>query len=256
MKTLLHPFFDLLERKFKFSASLSQGDIGIKIGFDMDTTTTSDLFHMARMVGKGGTIIGIDPDPRNINKAKTLTDKCPGQIILQQYATFSSTGEMKMKVGKKASHNTFFNKKEDSLFDDEMMVKMDTMDNILENLNILPKEISHIHITNNGAEYDTLKGMTNLLSNAEDLSITLVAGRHGEEGLIDGKPDQKVIAQYLYDFGFRTKFKRKNNFFWMGFVKYHLIKGLLKGKWNFNKRTWGFVIAKKGSKDFGFLELL
>ncbi|PCH67698.1 MAG: hypothetical protein COC01_05290 [Bacteroidetes bacterium] len=258
LKKIFEPIYDFFDQRFKFGNVISSGEIAIQVGIDMDSTTTSDLFHMANIVGENGTVIGIEPSPINIERVDKVKDKYQAKIVLVQKATYSEKGEMTMQFGTKAQWNRLDNipgERVDEKFKDERIpIEMDTIDNILTELNIPLKEISHINLTNNGAEFETLRGMKNLIQNAENLSIYAIAGRPGELGRVNGEADHTAIINLLKEMGLKVKFQRFSEKFWSGFVKSRLILGILKGRWNFGQQTPGVVMAKKGNKSFSIFE--
>jgi hypothetical protein len=82
-------------------------------------------------------------------------------------------------------------------------------------------------LTINGAEYEALKGMQNLLERSKDISMVVVAGRKGTSlGEYEGKPDKIVIKDYLEKFGFKTRF---------------VVLG---------DKSMGYVMARKGKAKF------
>jgi hypothetical protein len=110
--------------------------------------------------------------------------------------------------------------------------KLDTIDHILSELAAPTERVRNVGLTINGAEYETLKGMTDLLKSSCNLSLTGVAGREQEErgggyiGYVDGRPDHKVIGEFLQKFGFRTRLQR------------------------FHRGRFGFLVAAKGSQPY------
>ena len=209
---------------------------------------------MHKAVGNNGLVIGIDPDLYNIAKAQKIIDKNNLNIKLIQKATYGNKGKAKLLLAKNVSHNRLdtISFSDSELFNDKKIeVELDTLDNIIEELGIQAKNISHVNITNNGAEYETLKGMTDILTQSKDLSITVIAGRAGEIGIINGKPDNEVICEYLNNLGFRTKFYGLKQLFWGGFVTCVLIRHI----WIYShKRAMGVVFAIKKNKRFKFYQ--
>jgi FkbM family methyltransferase len=226
--------------------NLKKGDTGIQIGFDLSSKNlTSDLWIMSKRVGKTGHVIGIDPDPFNHSAIKPILEREGVKFTLVQKGTYNEKTKSKLIIAKRSSWNKLdVVDSEDSpnFTDKKIEVSLDTLDNILDDLKCDKNRISHVNITNNGAEYDTLKGMTKLLQNNEGLTITVIAGRQGKMGVIDGKPDYEIISDFLSSNGFKIKFYRMSQLFWWGFV--HQL--LLKRKWVFGKTPYGVIIATKG----------
>lgn len=246
LKQFIWKTFVQIDSVLKFP-NLRNGEIGIQLGFDMKAFVTSDLFTMYRRIKPKGKIIGIDPDPRNINAAQKIIDKEKLNIRLIQKAIFSEKGECELLIGESASWNQLNNIPIDSTVrftDEKIIVEMDSLDNIVNELNINIDKIGHINFTINGTEYEALKGMHKILSVAKDINLTIIAGRYDESGTIDNRPDFKVIIEYLHKYGFTTKFRRMHQLIWWGFV----VKTLFNRKWIYGKNNYGVIMAAKGNK--------
>jgi FkbM family methyltransferase len=258
IRRIFSPIYDFIDREKKFYNVLSKGDLAVQVGIDMGSTTTSDMFHMVKMVGDSGTVIGIDADPKNIAQAAKVAEKYHCKVVLINKATYSQKAVMQMHIGQRAGWNTLevFGEvaEKDELTTEKISVEADTIDNILSGLQIPYEKVSHINLTINGAEYETLRGMTVLLQSSKDLSINVIAGRPGKVGIINGIPDYQAIMDLLQQYGFRTEFKRFNEFFWDGFIKLYLFKGVCRGKWGCGEIMRGVVMAKKGKKEFSWFE--
>lgn len=234
-----------IDRRLKFP-HLIKGSIGVQVGFDMDFAATSDLFKMARRVGPSGLVLGIDPDPINHERAeKWLNQHRVEQVRLIQKATFDKQEMLEFKLASRPSWNQLSAVPLDDTvpsWRDPILVEADTLDQILAEQNIHPRDIRHINITNNGAEYATLKGMQRLMQETTALSISLIAGRQDPSGIIDGRPDFEVCLEYLRDHGFTARFYRLNQLFWWGFCT----KLLLNRKWIYYRPNYGVIFAVKG----------
>jgi len=246
LKNTFWKLFTKFDGLLKFP-NLKKGDIGIQLGFDMSSSITSDLFTMYKQVSPNGKIIGIDPDPFNHKIAQQIIDRKKCNILLINKATFSKKTTCQFLIGEKSSWNQLAIIPKDTTVNftkNKHTVKLDTLDNILANLSIDINKITHINITVNGAEYDTLLGMDKILSETTNLSLTVIAGRHDESGEVYGKPDYELILKLLDSYGFTTKFKRINELFWWGFI----VKTLINRKWVYGQANFGVVIASKGHK--------
>lgn len=245
MKQLFWRWFIAVDRRLKFP-SLKAGETGVQIGFDMSAPVTSDLFLMVENVGPTGNVIGIDPDPRNIAAAHLIVARQRYPVTLIHRAVFNHEGKMGLLLGEKASWNQLTNVPIDdtvSFNGEEVVVEMDTLDNIFHQFNIDTNTIGHINITINGAEYFALLGMHQILQK-KDLALTVVAGRYDDSGMIDGEPDYKKIMALLKSYGFKVKFRRIHQMFWWGFV----VNTLMKHRWIYGKDNYGIVMAAKGNK--------
>ncbi|MCD4792080.1 MAG: FkbM family methyltransferase [Bacteroidales bacterium] len=247
LKSIFFKIFNLITGILKFP-NLKKGEIGIQLGFDMSAPVTSDLFLMCKRASEKGLIIGVEPDIENHISAQKIIKKNNYSAELVLKATYSEKGETKIYKAKKAAWNQIdkVNLSNKHLFTGDFeTVESDTLDNIAKDLNIDTEKIAHINITVNGAEYHTLLGMHNILSNCKNLNITVVAGRYSPNGTINGKPDYLVITDLLTSYGFKVIFKRINQLVWWGFFT----KLLVNRKWVYNKKNYGIIMAGKGTKN-------
>lgn len=236
--------FTALDARLKFP-NLNPGKIGIQLGFDMAYPVTSDLFTMHKRVFPGGKVIGIDPDPNNHAVARKIIAHQGLNIDLIQLGTYSEQGKSTFLLGSKSSWNQLGIVPKDTTVEfrnESIEVKIDTLDHILNELHIDKQQIGHINMTINGAEYATLLGAGSLLSEIDDLSLTVIAGRYDESGTIAGKPDYEMIIPILKSHGFQVKFRRMHQLFWWGFVT----RLLMNRRWIYGKQNFGVIMACKG----------
>jgi FkbM family methyltransferase len=245
--------FSLIDQHLKFPA-LKKGETGIQVGFDMSSAATSDLFEMSGKVGKNGMVIGIDPDRWNHEMAgKEIARHGYRNIRLIELATYSERTKARFLFGKKPSWSQLGNIAVDETADftgEETEVQADTMDHIIEEHHIDIHQVGHVNITNNGAEYHTLLGFEKGLREAEDLALTVIAGRYDASGMIEGKPDHERIISYLQSLGYATRFRRIHQLFWWGFC----VKLVINRKWVYNKKNYGVIFAVKGKKRIPFYQ--
>jgi FkbM family methyltransferase len=244
-KKIFWGIFTNIDGRLKFP-NLKRSEIGIQLGFDMTSPLTSDLFSMHKRASNG-VVYGIDPDPFNHQIASELIKEQRLNIQLIQKGTYSKKDNVKFLIGEKSSWNQLKDVPKDSTVsftDKEITVEINTLDNIVKEQNIPINAIGHINMTINGAEYDTLLGMDNILSQSQNLSLTVIAGRYDESGTIKGKRDYELILPLLHAHGFSTKFKRINNLFWWGFI----VKLLINRNWIYNQSNFGIIMAGKGNK--------
>ena len=253
LKLLLFHFFSILDQYLKFP-QLKKGEVGIQIGFDMLSYITSDLFEMARKVGETGLVLGIDPDNWNHKVAKEIINrKKYSQVRLVELGTFSKKVKASFLFGKKSSWNQVGIIPIDETVEftgEEKEVQLDTLDNILEQNNIDVKKVGHVNITNNGAEYFTLLGFERGLREAENIALTVIAGRYDSSGTIDGRPDYEMIIDFLKSRGYKTKFRRIHQLFWWGFC----VKLFINRRYIYNQKNYGVIFASKGKKRIPFYQ--
>ena len=252
IKKIYWRIFVAIDERLKFPA-LKKGETGIQLGFDMSAPVTSDLFLMAHRVGPGGKVIGIDPDPRNHAIAKSIIEKNNYPVQLMHKAVYDHAGTMTLLLGEKASWNqlNIFPPDEEVNFQSStIQVEMQTLDAMVAENNMDISRIGHINITVNGAEYGALKGMEHILSAAENMAITVIAGRADATGTINGKNDYEAISELLQSHGFTTRFVRMEQLFWWGFI----VNFLMKRRWIFRRSSYGVVMAVKGNKKIPFYQ--
>ncbi|PCJ22873.1 MAG: hypothetical protein COA97_12790 [Flavobacteriales bacterium] len=247
LKKIFWTKFSFIDGQLKFP-QLQKEEIGIQLGFDMTFPITSDLFTMCKRILPNGKIIGIDPDPFNYQIAKNIISEKKFNIQLIQKGTHSKKDTVYFLIGEKSSWNQLAIIPKDTtvaITEKEISVEINTLDNILEEHNVDIQQIGHINITINGAEYDTLLGMDEILREVTNLSLTIIAGRYDESGVINGENDYDLILPLLHSYGFTTKFKRINELFWWGFI----VKCLVNRKWIYNQKNYGVIMAAKGNKN-------
>ncbi len=246
LKFLFFKIFNFITRNIKFP-NLKKGEIGIQLGFDMSAPVTSDLFLMCKKATEKGLVIGVDPAIENHISAQKIIEKNNYSAKLVQKATFSEKGKTKIYKAKKAAWNQIENvqlSNKDLFTGESEIIETDLLDNIVNELDINIENIGHINITVNGAEYDTLLGMQNILSKSNNLNISVIAGRYTSTGTINGKPDYVAITDLLTSYGFKVIFKRINQLVFWGFFT----KLLINRKWVYNKKNYGVIMAGKGTK--------
>lgn len=221
---LITPF----QRYLGYSRAVAPGDIVVKAGIVPESD--SELFRIARALGHSGTVVAIEPDPVAIQTLKNLVVKsrfgC--RFIFVNKAVYSRVGETTLCLGGgNGSWNRLQNIPGASTVSEGVIeIQMDTIDNILAKVGIMPKEVRYVNLTINGAEYEALRGMTSVLTESHDLLVTVIAGRQGDKNLetIAGQPDYVTISNFLGQYGLQTEFKR------------------------FRWESFGFVIGTKGNK--------
>lgn len=246
-------YYNRFETALKYPY-LKKGSIGIQVGFDLSSKNlTSDLFNMSDRVGEEGLIIGIDPDQSNHDRAKKVIESHGiTNIQLVKMGTYKEKTILHFHLAKRSSNNflTVYEPEDrDYKTGNILDVDVDTFDSILEPLNIDISRVRHVNITNNGAEYHTLLGMTNFLNDSKNISVSLTCGRVGVMGIVDDRPDQDLIMERFKELGFRSKFFRIKDLFWWGFYK----KLIIKRKWMYGGEPhFGVVLAHKGNQPFKF----
>ena len=245
--------FNRLDSLVKFP-NLRSGEVGIQVGFDMSSKNfTTDVIKMYYRVSNTGKVIAIDPDPRNHALLKNIIEKNSLNIALIEKATFSVRKKSNLLISQRSSHNRVKSIQSDSSPQNTISsieIELDTLDNIIEVLNVDYSRIRHINITNNGSEYQTLLGMNTIFEKCKNLNLSIISGRPGKLGEINGKNDYKVIIDFLQRRGFTCKFIRMNNSIWWGII----INLIVKQKWIYNKQRYGCILASRGDRKLKFFQ--
>ena len=234
--------------------NLKKGEIGIQVGFDLSSKNlTTDVIKMNYRTTNIGQVIAIDPDPFNHERLQPVIEQRGLNIKLIQKATYSHQTTDKLSMGHRSSHNKINSVQSENssvLTDKVIEVELDTLDHIVEELGLDYDKIRHISITNNGAEYETLLGMENILEKCEHINLTIASGRPDKMGEVNNKRDYEMVTELLTKKGFTCKLLRINQSFWWGVI--HNL--LFKGRWLFNKKTFGVVMASRGERKIKFYQ--
>jgi FkbM family methyltransferase len=158
-----------------------EGDIVVDIGAHMGRYTIIG----SKRVGMKGKVIAIEAHSRNYGilnrniKLNHLTN-----IIALNYAAYSKMTQLKLYLPDEESgytmhHSIMFNylsskyalnEKDKNKF---IQVRANTLDNLLQQNGISQEQVNWIKIDVEGAEYEVLKGATNILSKSKDIALLI-----------------------------------------------------------------------------------
>src|SRR4051794_36567298 len=177
-------------------------DIGAYIG--------SYTIMASKSIGEKGKVVAIEADPnnydmlvRNIN-LNTLTN-----VMTLNYAVYSKETMIKLYLptvngsySEFAKYNTVISQRAhgEQKF---VEVNADTLDNLLLQNKINYEDVNWIKIDVEGAEFEVLKGATNVLSKSKDISILIEI--HNIE---EGKNFYKEIVDFLGNYKFKIDFEK------------------------------------------------
>jgi len=251
-RNLLVDIRNYIDVRLKFP-NLKRGGFGIQVGFDLSSKNlTSDVWNMIGRVKESGQVIAVDPALTNHANLRKVIGNL-NYVTLVQKGTFKDKGSMNLVLTDRESHMILETLDKQNLMETAngiLEVQIDKLDNIVSDLKVNITDIDHINITNNGAEYNTLLGMEQILSKSKNLGITVIAGRPDNLGFDNDEPDYEIIQKLLRKYGFKTKFYRGNSLIWWAF--FHSF--LLKRKWIFGKKNFGVVMAAKGNVRIPFYQ--
>ena len=152
--------------------SPKDGDIVVDVGAHIGKYT----IIASKMVGSKGKVIAIEAHPVNydILKQNIVMNKLNNVIVLN-YAVHSIETMVKLYEPDQEEGTTIYNTimTDRTLLNDQkyVEVKADTLDSLLLESGI--KEVNWIKIDVEGAEYEVLKGATNILSSSKDISLLI-----------------------------------------------------------------------------------
>ena len=170
----------------------------------------------SNLVGKEGKVISIEANPLVFEKLrKNLELNKVNNTICLNYAVFSEKTKIKLFVRKEESTNTEYSLRNTVMIDrDKLMVERskdadkivevnaDTLDNLLDLNDIKHESVNWIKIDVEGAEYEVLKGATNILSKSKDIALLIEIHQIG-----DGKTLYQPIMDLLNNYNFKKEFE-------------------------------------------------
>jgi FkbM family methyltransferase len=157
----------------------------------------------SKRVGANGKVIAIEADPSNFEilnrniKLNGLTN-----IIPLNYAVYSKQTKLKLYLPDEESGFSIYNTimvnraKTGEKF---IEVNANTLDYLLQQNGI--NEVNWIKIDVEGAEFEVLKGATNILSNSKDIALLIE---------VHGQDNYKPIVEFLNVYNFNVEFERSN----------------------------------------------
>lgn len=171
------------ESFMKNLVKLKPGNIFVDVGAHVGKYS----FYAARQVGNSGLVIAIEPHPNNVEnlrKGIELNGLTNIKVVEKACSNYSGTGfliEYELSARHELSKNPT-----------KMKVEVDTLDNILQNLQV--NRVDMIKIDVNGHEYEVLEGSKKTLKSFKPAIIM--------EVMLENR--QKVF-QYVKNFGYRSR---------------------------------------------------
>ena len=178
-----------------------QGDIVVDIGAHMGRYTIIS----SKRVGTKGKVVAIEAHPGNFEmlnrniKLNQLTN-----VIPLNYAVYSKETKIKLYLPEEESGYTIYNTimfnragTEDKFVD----VNAQTVDYLLQLNQIREEEVNWIKIDVEGAEFEVLKGATNILSKSKNIALLIEI--HGSDNYIP-------ILNFLSLYNFKIEFEKTN----------------------------------------------
>jgi FkbM family methyltransferase len=176
-----------------------QGDIVVDIGAHMGRYTIIG----AKRVGAQGKVVAIEAHPGNFEmlnrniKLNQLTN-----VIPLNYAVYSKETKIKLYLPEVESGYTIYNtimsnraRTEDKFVE----VNANTLDYILQSKGIT--DVNWIKIDVEGAEFEVLKGASNVLSKSKDIALLIE---------VHGLDNYRPILEFVSSYNFKIEFEKSN----------------------------------------------
>jgi FkbM family methyltransferase len=176
-----------------------KGDVVVDIGAHMGRYTIIS----SKRVGENGKVIAIEAHPDNFEmlnrniKLNKLTN-----VIPLKYAIHSELMNIKLYTYREESSSTghnsiMFNHLSTKYKEKFVEVDANTLDHVLQLNGII--EVNWIKIDAEGAEFEVLKGATDILSKSKDIALLIE---------VHGKDNYKPIVEFLKMYNFKIEFEK------------------------------------------------
>jgi FkbM family methyltransferase len=193
---------DIIER-----FSPKDGDTVVDIGTHIGRYTLIS----SKRVGQNGKVVAIEANPAVFNMLnKNIKLNHLTNVKSLNYAVFSKETKIKLFVPGNESEFTIYNTVMTNRVgkDEQKYVEVDgnTLDNILKQNQINPEDVNWVKIDVEGAEYEVLKGATNVLSESKDISLLIEI-----HNLSNGTNYYGPIIELLHSFNFKIEFEKTHD---------------------------------------------
>ena len=178
-----------------------KGDIVVDIGAHMGRYTIIS----SKRVGTNGKVIAIEAHPGNFEmlnrniKLNQLTN-----VIPLNYAVYSKETKIKLYLPEEDSGYTIYNtimSNRAGTEDKFVEVNANTLDCLLQLNQIREEEVNWVKIDVEGAEFEVLKGATNVLFKSKDIALLIE---------VHGSDNYKPILNFLNLYNFKIEFEKSN----------------------------------------------
>jgi FkbM family methyltransferase len=179
-----------------------QGDIVIDIGAHIGRYT----IIASKRVGMNGKVVAIEASPSNfemLNRNIQLNQLT--NIISLNHVVYSKETKLKLySPGQESGHTIYNTIISDRATNEEKFVKVNanTLDYILQSKGI-KQEVNWIKIDVEGAEFEVLKGATNVLSKSNDIALLIEI-----HNLKDNTNLYRPIVEFLNFYNFNIEFEK------------------------------------------------
>src|SRR5215210_6248877 len=173
-----------------------QGDIVVDIGANIGRYTIIG----SKRVGTKGKVVAIEAHPGNFEilnrniKLNQLTN-----IIPLNYAAYSKETKIKLYVPDEESGYTIYHTLMERTGKKFVEVNANTLDYLLQLNEIRQEEVNWIKIDVEGAEFEVLKGATNVLSKSKDIALLIE---------VHGQNNYRPLVKFLSSYNFKIEFEK------------------------------------------------
>jgi FkbM family methyltransferase len=176
-----------------------QGDIVVDIGAHMGRYTIIS----SKRVGTNGKVIALEAHPGNfemLNRNIELNQLT--NVIPLNYAVYSKETKIKLYLPEEESGYTIYNtimSNRAGTEDKFVEVNANTLDSLLQLKGIT--DVNWVKIDVEGAEFEVLKGATNVLSKSKDIALLIE---------VHGPDNYSPILNFLNLYNFKIEFEKSN----------------------------------------------
>jgi FkbM family methyltransferase len=178
-----------------------QGDIVVDIGAHIGLYTIIS----SKRVGTNGKVVAIEADPGNFEMLnRNIKLNKLANVIPLNYAVYSKETKIKLYLPEEDSGFTIYNtimSNRAGTEDKFVEVNANTLDCLLQINQIREEEVNWIKIDVEGAEFEVLKGATNVLSKSKD--IALLMELHGPPNVYRPK-----VQEFLNLYNFKIELEK------------------------------------------------
>src|ERR687892_2333506 len=150
-----------------------EGDVVVDIGAHIGRYTIIS----SKRVGANGKVVAIEADPGNFEMLnRNIKLNKLANVIPLNYAVYSKETKIKLYLPGEESGYTIYNTIMSNRARNEekfVEVNANTLDYLLQSKGIKEEQVNWIKIDVEGAEFEVLKGATNVLSKSKDISLLI-----------------------------------------------------------------------------------
>jgi FkbM family methyltransferase len=178
-----------------------QGDIVVDIGAHIGRYT----IIASKRVGTNGKVVAIEANPGNFEMLnRNIKLNKLANVIPLNYAVYSKETKIKLYLPGEESGYTIYNTIMSNRARNEekfVEVNANTLDYLLQSKGIKEEQVNWIKIDVEGAEFEVLKGATNVLSKSKDISLLIE---------VHGPHNYRPIVELLNLYNFKIEFEKSH----------------------------------------------